>query len=143
MRNNSLSLHCIWRNKVYKYVELQNKKNPMLGTRKLQVQYICNKIFVPALNLFRQNLFHRKFVLSRLFKWKISSWNIFHRKIYSTYVKFVLVQCIYFTTNSEICSGMNMTKTIISFFVRQSLIFFSNIWLIGRQWCKIPNVIKK
>jgi hypothetical protein len=31
---------------------------------------------------------------------------------------------IYFTTNSEICFGMNITKTIISFFVRQSLIFF-------------------
>jgi hypothetical protein len=41
--------------------------------------------------LFRRNLFHRKFVLSKLFKWKISSWNIFHRKIYSAYVKFVLV----------------------------------------------------
>jgi hypothetical protein len=43
---------------------------------------------------------------------------------------------IYFTTNSEICFGMNITKTIISFFVRQtsqSLNFFSNIWLISRQ----------
>jgi hypothetical protein len=37
---------------------------------------------------------------------------------------------------------MNITKTIISFFVKQSLIFFSNIWLISRQWCKIPNVVK-
>ena len=27
---------------------------------------------------FYRNLFHRKFVLSELFKWKISSWNIFH-----------------------------------------------------------------
>jgi hypothetical protein len=37
---------------------------------------ICNKIFVPAWNLFRRNLFHRKFVLSELFKWKISFWHI-------------------------------------------------------------------
>jgi hypothetical protein len=40
--------------------------------------------------LFRGNLFHRKCVLSDLLKWKISSWNIFHRNIYSAYVKFVL-----------------------------------------------------
>ena len=51
----------------------------------------CNNIFVPGWNLFRRNLFHRNCVLSDLFKWKKNSWNIFHRKIYSAYVKFVLV----------------------------------------------------
>ena len=47
---------------------------------------------------------------------------------------------IYFTTNSEICFEMNITNKLL---VRQSWFFFlSNIWLISRQRCKIPNVNK-
>jgi hypothetical protein len=99
----------------------------------------CNKLFVLAWNLFRRNLFHRKFVLSELFKWKISSWNIFHRTIYSAYVKFVLVSILRPTV--KFVSEWTLQKQLLVFFVRQSLFFFSNIWLISSQWCKIPDVI--
>ena len=109
----------------------------------LRLWCLCNKIFVPAwnlfsLNLFTENLFRRNFLNEKLVpgtyclgKWIQPIWNLFWYLFHDQHWN--LFRNEHYTT-----------KTIISFFVRQSFIFSSNIWLFSRhrQWYKIPNGIK-
>jgi hypothetical protein len=88
----------------------------------------CYKIFVPAWNLFRRNIFHRKHFCQNFFNEKL---------VHGTYFIGKFIPPMWnlfwylFHDNSEICFGMNITKTIISFFVRQSLILKTviHLWL--------------
>ena len=81
----------------------------------------CNKIFVPAWNLFRRNLFHRTFFCRNFLNEKLAPGTYFIGKFIPpmwNYKKQLLVSLL-----DKVCSPIN-------------------IWLISRQWCKILNGIK-